>query len=338
MTLDLPRRDFLAWSGTPLVAALVAAMARASGAQAPQTPPSGGAAPTAPRPQVNPGKAPADIRQRIITYLLIGGSDPDKGGRMIGTLTREGGWREYIDKYVKPSFAWGSRRYWLQWPFGITNLPNNTEWDQFLKAREARMSWLTGDFVDRWLAVRTGSLGAPVDLTAYIGSAFGEPGMMRLLEQDRAAQWLSRAVASVLPYLECRMNIGVDASVSTPEDQPDLPLCELLGALGTRIYVESRPMKQYPRWNRFNVVCDANFWYRSDPLTHNDSAWAVANADLKGEIVRGLFYPPKGANENDPSWMVREARKILREGHTVLLNTNFLVEKGISMTDLVKDI
>ncbi|MBX3355835.1 MAG: hypothetical protein KF724_09070 [Phycisphaeraceae bacterium] len=338
MMPHLPRRNFLAASGLPLAALLaslprevLAALPQAQDVPPPPTPP-------APRALPNPGTQPTNPRQRVISYFLIGGSCSTIATRRISTVTREDGWAGFIQRWAKPAFEWGSRRFWLQWPFGTSGTVNNTDWDQFMDAKDAGLDWLTKDFVDRWRPIREGSLGVPVDITAYIGSALDDPTMMPLLLKERYAEWLVRAVSSVVPYLMCRMNIGVDASVRVPQDQPDLHLCSLLSSLGTKIFVETRPQVSHPYWNQFNVVVDADFWYTSDPKQNPGATWAIPNDQLKGEIVRGIMFPPKGKNWDDIGWMVQEARKILREGHTVLLNTNHLQAKGVSMDDLVAGI
>ena len=331
MTTSLPRRSFVAAAAMPLAAA---ALSRLAFGQS-QPPPGGdvlrGRQPALGRPTV----ATPSPASRIISYYLIGGSSPDDATRRVGVLRPETGWTGFINQQIKPAYEWGARRFWLHWPFGIRNLTETTEWDAYLDAKYGGFNWLTDDFVEKWKPIREGSLGSPVDMTGYIGRCFGDPEFAALRQQEKRAEWLVRAIASVVPLLQCDFNIGVDASASIPEGEPDLALCELLASLGTRMFIETRPQKNLPRWKQFNVIVDAAFWYRSDPGAHADAEWAVPNDELRGEVVRAQCSLFPGKTWDDISWQVEEARKALADGHTVLINVNHFAAKGVTLNDLV---
>ncbi len=279
-------------------------------------------------------QAEVDYSQRIISLLLIGGSSTDIEDRRVAWGLRQRGWEGFVRLVVRPQLDAGVRRIQIHNPFGA--LPDEPmQFDQYIHARSAGLTFLTEGFVEAWKPVIEGRYtdGEPVEVIAYLGKLPDDPDFQKLLDAGDTTGWLARAVVSLSLPLEAGMSLGFDASASAAEQSPTHRLTELLQSLGIRIYIEARPYKYTPHWFDNNVIITDRFWKRSDPLEHpgDSGKWAAGNDQLTGEIVRIVF--PKHA-EDPVNWRL-DLRRVLDDGHTASVPLYNVLVRGTRLEDVL---
>jgi len=279
--------------------------------------------------------AETDYSQRIVSLFLIGGSTTEIKDRCVGWGLRQRGWDGFVRRFVRPQLDAGVRRIQVHNPFGT--LPGESmQFDQYIHARSAGLTFLTGGFVDAWKPVTQGryTQGEPVEVIAYLGKLQDDPDFQKLLDAGDTQGWLARAVVSLSLPLEAGMSIGFDASASAGEQSPTHRLTELLQSLGTRIYIEARPYKNTPHWFGNNIIITDKFWKRSDPQRYpgDSGKWAARNDQLTGEIIRIVF--PEHAEDPD-NWML-DLRRVLEDGHTAAVPLYNMLGNGKRLNDLLQ--
>ncbi len=285
--------------------------------------------------QVPACAAETDYSQRIISFLLIGGSTTEIEDRCVGWSLRQRGWDGFVRLVVRPQLNAGVRRIQIHNPFGT--LPDESmQFDQYIHSRSAGLAFLTEGFVDAWKPVIQGryTQGEPVEVIAYLGKLQDDPDFQKLQDAGDNKGWLARAVVSLSLPLEAGMSIGFDASASATEQSPTHRLTELLQSLGTRVYIEARPYKNTPHWFDNNVIITDKFWKRSDPQRYpgDSGKWAARNDQLTGEIVRIVF--PEHAEDPD-NWK-RDLRRVLDDGHTAAVPVYNMLGNGKRLEDLLR--
>jgi hypothetical protein len=124
---------------------------------------------------------------------------------------------------------------------------------------------------------------------------------------------------NVQPYLDAGMSIALDACVVHDDKSLSFQLARDLRSKGVRVYIEARPAKDQSYWYDFPVICEQNFWERSDPAKFPDAVPIYArNEQLTGEIV--LIVVPDGEFDwtwpKAGKWEKRRTLAILRSGKT----------------------
>jgi hypothetical protein len=266
--------------------------------------------------------------QRIIRWTTIGNSGTVVADRLVGWDIKRTGWTGYINRMIQPGLNWGCRRIALHNPFGC--LPRESmQFDQYLHATDAKLGWLTRDFVRAWRPITERG----IEVICYLGTTVHDPDFEQLWKGDRAA-WEARVWASVQPALDAGMTIALDASSTTHEGENRI--ATMLQARGVPIYCEPRPSANAPRWFAVPVITTDNFWKRSNPENHPDSAWAARNDQLTGEIIRIVHLPPAGSTWETRGWVEADTRAILADGHTAATPVDILMRDGVPLWRLLK--
>jgi hypothetical protein len=275
-------------------------------------------------------------RERLVERFIIGGSSSEDDRRRVAVWELgRGGWPEFITKKVRSPYQWGMRRFWLHNPFGMQS-GEVMQFDQFLDAKEARQNILVDRFSESWRPVVDGSLGQPVELICYLGVMDPDDDRMKnLYEEGDPAATLATLLRCIQPVLMSGASIGADAATRLDDEGPAYQFYKFLESIGMPVYVESRPRKDQPGWAKFPVIALDHWWKRSNPDDHPDSAWAMANRDLKTERVR--MITDLGTDDDPASIraMVQRIRAILLEGDTAVFRSRILRENGVTIDDLV---
>lgn len=269
-----------------------------------------------------------DARDRVVSWLTIGGSTPDRSTRCVGWNIKRAGWRGFVKKVIDPQIAWGCRRFVLHNPFGA--FPDeDMQFDQYIHASEAGLGWLCNGFVEAWRPVTQGGAGGPIEVICYLGKLREDPDFQVLLDRGNHQLWLERAWDSMRPALDAGMSIGLDSSAPAGKDDPVFKLAELLTSLGVKVYIEARPPRANTHWFNYPVICEESFWHRSNPAEHLDSAvWAARNDQLQGEIIR-IITRVKQAEQPF------KARSVLAEGHTAAVYVLAMIREGVTLDSLL---
>ncbi len=280
-------------------------------------------------------------RERIIEGWLIAGSSEDEGRRKVSmNQIDEGGWPSFVDNRAKDVYDWGVRRFWLHNPFGTVS-GEVMQFDQYLDARDAGLDVLTENFSEAWGPVTRGSLGEPVELIAYIGTADPDDDRLQTaFDSGSSARVLGTMLACVKPLLMAGASIGADAAVKLSDDGPAFHFYKYLESIGIPVYVESRPKQANPDWSEFPVFAVDEWWRRSDPEVHQDAAaWALPNSQMKREVVRWIRdYPGKSTDPAVLEELVQRTRAALLNGDTVILRTDGIRAAGIPFERFVEGI
>ena len=281
------------------------------------------------------------VRERLIEYWLIGGTDRNPSRRDVGRhQVSDEGWPAFVSERVRPAYDWGLRRFWLHNPFG-TIQGQGMKFAQYLEARESRLDVLTADFAKSWKPVVDGQWGQPTELICYLGAADFEDGerLQELHESGNTSHTLAFMLRSIQPLLRAGASIGADAVTRLPDDGPTFHFYKYLEGIGMPVYIESRPKKEHPRWAEFPVVAEDRWWKRSDPDSHADAAWAMSEEEIDTPIIR-LMVDYKGGSA-DPAViepLIARIREALLEGHTVAFRSDGLRRAGIPLSRLTEGI
>lgn len=246
-------------------------------------------------------------RQKLVCWLLVGGSSDDPSRRSVGWNLKEDGWQKLVDRHILPQVDFGFRRFVVSNAFGLA--PGEPmRFDAFADAQDAGMDWLTHGFVRAWKPLAQSSL----ELAAYVGTPENDPDFAK-------PSWQARFWRCMNPILEAGFRtVMVDGLTGTPADSVSAKVVALLEDAGVRVVGEPRWYNSQPQWWRLPVVSAESFWKRSDPAAFPDSAeWAAPTAKGKGEIIRWIDGPPPDSSWDDaPKWLPGEVRKIWKDGHT----------------------
>jgi hypothetical protein len=259
-----------------------------------------------------PASSPTD---RIASWMLVGGTGHDASHRFVHPDLFHRGWITFIDRKVLPQIRWGCKRIILRNPFGTSLDPNGGHYVHFTQYQQAlqQTPWLTNGFVEQWKSITSRG----IEIVAYIGNPDDDPAIQKLKPNPQA---LEQALSSNLkPYLDAAMSIGLDACAPYDEKSLSYTVAKQLRARGVRVYVEARPAKDMKHWFDFPVICEQNFWDRSDPGKAPDAVPLYAtNEQLTGEIL--LIIVPDGELDwrwaNAGKWEKRRAIDVLRSGKT----------------------
>ncbi len=268
------------------------------------------------------GEGAAVASDPVVSWLTIGGSTKDASTRRVGWDLKRRGWGGFVRLVVRPQIDWGCRRFVLHNPFGT--LPGEPmQFDQYMHARDAGLTWLCEGFVEAWRPVTEEG----IEVICYLGKLRDDPDFEELRKRGKYDDWLARAWASLQPALDAGMSIALDASSRADAGHPVYKLAELLRSLGVKVYIEPRPPITHNHWFDYPVVTTEQFWHRSNPEKHISSLWAARDDQLRGEIIRMITRTPQA---DQPE----KAREVIAEGHTAALYVLGMIREGVSRESL----
>jgi hypothetical protein len=287
-------------------------------------------------------------------------------------------------------YNWGVRRFHLKNPFGNhSGTSQIMRFDQYIEANEGwtqsgtpypRVPDLADEFVETWKPVVEGSsggLGDPVEVCAYIGalnvtntgdSLYGNDRFRSLFLAENFSELEIEINRSLAPMLACGMTIGADASVGLPDNGYEFDFYKKLknGEWNTewgstRVYVESRPRADKPKWAEFDILLEdsyqhdfilhgcnppvgstASWWFRSNsdtncPQSKSGSppvAWGIPTRLLFGERVRELPFQSGVSLQ----YIIERTRRMLLQGDTVVTNLRPFIQNNISFSSLIEGV
>ncbi len=264
------------------------------------------------------------LTSRIVSICTIGGANTDDSTRRVANgYLKSGGWREYIDKEIRPQIAWGCRRFILGCPFGFVG-GRPYEIDQYLHAQAGvpgvhpALPWLVKDFVSTVssLVAEQKTKSQPIEMIAHIGFGQGDPDFDPA--KTTAAYRRKRRNASVHPILQAGCSTSFDYATDWPAGGEWHQFAQQTAKIA-RVYIEGEPNTTNPCWAEFNVVASGG----NIDKGHTDG-WGV---DSKGETI-ALF------DEGDKSTLIPFAKRHLSARRSVGLWIPPLMEMGTKLEDL----
>lgn len=267
--------------------------------------------------------------QNVISYIPIGHSAPGDQGRHIGYgIKAAGGWAPVLDQAVR-EYAWGVRRWQLHNPFG-TETGKAMQFDQFLRAREAGLNWVTDDFVKRW---RPFTAIPGVEVIGYLGTPYYLGADQQNFDRSNPAAYFRRFTTSVQPLLDAGMSVGFDTSSRFPPDHPAYYALRMIHALGVRVYTEPLPFEKDTYVHDLPTIV---MW--------RDDETYVRPAYVNEECIAIMDFAPERVTRQN---VLQHCRRALAAGFTIAvkvsaLNRNpeqrGLIELGITLDDLLTGI
>lgn len=278
--------------------------------------------------QNNPTTKPAG-KDRLVAFYPIGASTTRNEDRRVGWGIKTAGWQGFVNTHVRPVLDWGARRIELHNPFGT--LPGQVmQFDQYLEAQAAGLTWLYKDFVPAWKPLTSGQNGPKVEVIAYLGSLVLDQDFKQLLATGNLTEWNKRAWKSLEPVMAAGMSIGFDAVTMAPADHPAYRFIKDLRDSGVRVYVEGWPSVKQPHWCEFNVIVSAQ------QVRKIQEKWAVPQSQIKGEIIRLGNLPALNKSWKQTGWELPEYSGVLRSGFTAAIPVRRLLQLNIDMTKVLE--
>lgn len=234
-----------------------------------------------------------------VLFQTIGGSSSDKSTRCLGyNLVRNGWYNSDIDKRLDDHAAQFAKRnipfrYLLHNPWGHDG-EKAMDFDQRIEAgQNPKLDLLVSSF-PAWLESRVRPhVGKDGECIIYLGALDIDPDFVALRNNPKA--YRERVVKSLRDIPDwCSIAFDHSAEVKAGSIEWSVMLGELAG--GRRIYCEARPHKGSATVG-LPVICDANFWQRSNPDLYGDSKkWAAPYSDMAGAEVLCLVYQGSDAD------------------------------------------
>ncbi len=265
-----------------------------------------------PEPVLDAGIVPGATRaDRFVAHFPIGNSSSNGATHRVGwNLSREG-WAGFVEKIVIPQVDAGVRRVMLHNPFG--HRPGVVmQFDQYLEAEEAGLTWLTQGFAEAWRPLIEGG----VDVIAYVGSPAHDERAQVFEAAGDVAGFDVYAQRCLQPLLDAGVAIAFDSAAIEEKDTFTFRIAEWTRSQGVRTYIEPRPRAYLPHWFDYGIVTIYPFWLRTDPARFPEIADRhAANEDLSGEVIVIHNRPPEGLGWEEVSqWLPPDIQDIyLRE-------------------------
>lgn len=267
----------------------------------------------------------------FIGYFNIGFSGGAISNRNIGYDLKEIGWREFIDRWVKPLILEkGVSRIELHNPAGT--LPNeDMQADQFIHARRQGLDWVSKDFISAWRPI---TAMKNVEIISYLGLMHTDADFSRLkLKRNCKDNWLYRVYDAYRLPMDAGMSIGFDAIHHEPEESPEHHFVKMVSGLGLKTYIEPWPHKDCPHWFQSNHITVNSFWPHV-----NGSSWAADEKLLTGEkimmINKGL--ETNGGFEYFWLWGPKMIRDFQAKGFTVMAPADYLFEYNETLEEFLE--
>lgn len=241
----------------------------------------------------------------VLSWLSIGHSAPLDADRHVGYGIKEHeGWTWFVNNTIQAEYDWGIRRFVMHNPFG--SLPGEVmQFDQYLHAQDAGLSWLTDDFVSAWSTWIAAHPDAEV--IAYIGTLDFEgkkdPDFIPYDAPDRTYLWFRRAMDSIQPLLDSGISIAFDTGGRYAEGSAPYNLMRMVESLGVRIYTEPLPFRTATHLHDLPSMAlfDASQMRDPESYLQDEEIWIMGN-----------LSPRPGETRADT--LVRHAREALSRG------------------------
>lgn len=269
-----------------------------------------------------------------VLYHTIGGSGDNDAMRCVGDHIRRlfdpNGWASYAAARIPPKLHGFPHLLWSAG--GITSTEGEVQFDQWLHAKTAGLSWLANDagFVK---AIKP-LTDAGTRVIAYVGHLTTNdknfkpsPGRIDAVKR--------RITDSIAPFLDAGCEIAIDAA--GPDGRGHLSHAEAdqLTALGVTVWKEARPHRGQETWP-YGIIGE-QFYHRSDPSRYPDSAWALA--DWKpAHLIRSIEGTPAGAEpfsvppagetwDTMDKWGPPLCRAIVADGHIPAFGVDWILNR-----------
>jgi len=259
-----------------------------------------------------------DPSARLVDWKTIGGSTTINANRGVGWNIKDQGWSGFVKKYVTPLRSQGMKRVLLHNPFGT--LRNEVmQFDQYLEAKSAGLTWLTDGFAAAFKPLTESG----VEVIGYLGSLPYDDEFTNIANVD---DYMTRVKQSIQPLIDAGMSIAFDYVVSANYDDRAFQVVQSLRDSGVTVYAENRPPANAAYWHSHATIHVDNLFRQFDPARNASSAWAATNGMLRGEILRFVGTPPSGTSWN--TWQTKTAKAILAEGDTAMIDFRRLRDTG----------
>lgn len=261
-----------------------------------------------------------DASQRLVHWEQIGGSTVNDAVRNVGWSMHQVGWQGYVDGRFAQLQQMGVKRIFLHNPFGILNSEPYFQFDQYIHAQEAGLTWLTEGFVEAWRPITQQG----VEVIAYIGTMFSDPDFVGLSDD----QFIDRVVRSLRPLIDAGMSVGLDSIVGETQTSRPFMVAQALRNSGIRVYAENRPPRDFTWWHDFGGVYYNEGFLLDTPELNPALHWAASNSLLRGELLRYTGAAPAGFGFWQPGWRGPEVRDIWRDNGTPITDVPTLLLEG----------
>jgi hypothetical protein len=171
---------------------------------------------------------------------------------------------------------------------------------------------------------------AGVEVIGYIGKLAEDPDFTTLPYK----QFMARVMASIDPLLKGGLSIGLDSIVGTLVDSREFMVAEMLRNSGIKVYAENRPPWPYTHWHDWAGIYYDSGFPLSSPTVGPHNFWCAPDEMLTGEVVRWTSDRPPGAT--DYRWLVPDAVRILRDGHTAATDISSIGAMGYTLDQLLR--
>ena len=269
-----------------------------------------------------------DPGERIIQWETIGGSNNDDSKRRVGWSIDTQGWQGYVNTRVAQLRALGMKRLFLHNPFGTRSDEPYFQFDQYIHAQEAGLTWLTEGFTQ---AIKP-LVDSGIEVICYIGKLHGDPDFDNLTDLD---QYMDRVMRSLRPMIDAGCSIGLDSIVGAENTTRAYMVAEILRNSGIRVYAENRPPKAYTWWHDFGGVYYNEGYVNDTPENNPALFWAAPNSMLRGEKLRYTNKAPPGYGYFQVGWRGAQVISIVADGGTAATDFVTLMAEGMSLQSMI---
>lgn len=254
----------------------------------------------------------------IATFQICGSHLSDTRYGVRREFIECGGWEPFIDKYIAPDIAWGSKRILLHLPFACE--AGVYQFDQWLTAKNAGLI-TTKDFV-RSVRVLRGAAG--VEVICYLGTLHGDKDFDSRKRPERGDDYMRRFTDSLAPVFDAGCSIAFDWSNDFQPGSLELSAIDFAAAIATngggKAYIEPAAQQTHAHMAGWASVTQ-DLYYQS-----RRSDWC----ETKAEVIRWVDDPPDAF---DADRLAKRFRAILDDGHTPAGIVGFLREAGFKASE-----
>jgi len=284
-----------------------------------------------------PGQHRGLALNRVVVWTeAAGGYDTPRG---FDPVLLKQGWQAWVNDKIRPEVEWlRSRgatriRVIIHNPYGLERSTRGVT-DEY---RFSQRSACYGNPATKHLAYGFADAIKPltrdgVEVIAYFGRLDNDP-LAHLARSGKGGDYLEQCRWQIAEALDAGCSIAFDASHGLEESSAAWRFIASVEP-HARIYLEPRPVATQPHLFGYSFITQDEFWGRSDPEKHADSAWGARNADLTGEVIRFVQFPDRdpAAPSLQSPWLgtgvadriIAPAIRIQRDGHTAALTTKHI--------------
>lgn len=284
--------------------------------------------------------------ERFISYWGIGSASPAIN-RGLQFVTKETGWKGFVDTYIVPQRKLGISRFLLYMPFGqeeklrtqvVNGKPFDTRlrFDQYQQAVKAGLTYITTGFAD---AIRP-LVDDGCQVIAYTGTLGGAPELERR-KWDRK-QFLDDCLA---PFKAANCDLAFDSACLSVGDYVTSLARDIRLSTAAKVYCESMPLVGAESWAYGDVISVEEQYQVALLSTNRDIL--VNPKSISGELIR-MFTTANSAINSQ--WWDATAKKMDWAGwyrakvpaavkdsekHTVCLHVRSFIDQGGKLEELV---